>query len=81
MLGQSNFLGQVVEHQQRTIESHLGHFDIGDRSGKNGLAISLLADIANETLYDLAFDPAALYLGQIDLAADPVLADITHCSE
>jgi hypothetical protein len=29
-------------------------------------------------LYNLAFDSAALHLGQIDFAADPVFANVTY---
>jgi hypothetical protein len=53
MLGQADFLGQMMQDQERAIEPDLGHGDIGDGSGENGFAVGLLADIANEALYHL----------------------------
>jgi hypothetical protein len=53
----------MMQDQKRAIEPDLGDVDIRDGSGKNGLTVGLLADIPNEALYHLSFDPAALHLG------------------
>jgi hypothetical protein len=78
MLRQANLLGQMKQHEQRAVESHLGYVDVGDGSGKHGFSINLLAQVPQEALHDLAFDPAALDLGQIDLAALFIFTDVAH---
>src|SRR5438876_11848381 len=78
VLAQANLLGQMVQNQKRAIELHLVDLGVGDRSGKNRTSIRLLPDIAKEALHYLAFDPAALHLGQVDFIPFPVFADEAH---
>jgi len=42
------------------------------------MPIRLLPDIAKEALHDLAFDPAALHLRQVDFIPFLVFADEAH---
>jgi len=67
-----------VQHQQRAIELHLVDLGFGDRSGKNGMSIRPLPDIAKEALHDLAFDPTAVHLRQVDSFPSLIFADEAH---
>ena len=76
--GQGNLLSQMVEHQERTVEFDLVHFDFGKGSGQKSLTIGFTTHITNMALDTLTIDPPILDFRQIHvvLTLDP--ADEAH---
>src|ERR1035438_4181756 len=68
-VGQLDFGGQLVEHQERTVQFNLFDLDVGHGGGQDGATIALLAHIADEPLHDLVSNPAAFDLGEIGFVA------------
>ena len=78
LIGQLNLVGQVMEHQQGTVEFDLFDFDLGQGSGEQGLAIGFAADIAEMPLHALAVDPFVFDFGQVNPAGAPNAPDEAH---
>ena len=78
LVGQLNFVGQVMEHEQGTVEFDLFDFDFGKGSGEQGLAIGFAADIADMALHAFALDPFVFDFGQVNPARAPNAADEAH---
>ena len=66
---QMDFLGQIMQDQQWSINFNLRDLDVGQGSRQHRAAIGLLTDIANETLDNFAFDTPIFNFGEVGFIA------------
>ena len=78
LVGEADFLGEMVEHQQGAIELDLLDLDLGNRGREQGFAVGFATDITQVALHDLSLHPFIFDFREINAAFTFDPANETH---